>query len=603
MKSGKHSAGSTGALLSLASWTDAKDEAVPPAARPRPAVATALRMSPLLSGLAKGHPETLRAAQKSDAGPTLFDLLKASAGNPAARRAEAPAPAALPPPVKASSRKLDMRPKAASQTVSTFSRTRWLAVPAGAIAGAAAGYLLAGAPLYDARAELVLKPVIVRGAAGQQPAPAERPQVTAAAVEHSMARLASEEVLEPVVDRLSLAANPAFGAGDRATAMARLAASLSASPQSLTAGYTITARAGEAALAGDIANAVADSLVEVHDPEAAGPPPTRLEVAFRAMPGVAGPEQTPLIPAGLGGLAGAALGLALAVAAGRRRVQGQMLALTAPSPTPSPLPPTRRKPVAASTPAPVLGHGILPQRPAMPAERPGPAPVARAAEAETAKPATQVDAKPRPAPRRSFAAGLRQRLRAGQTTGGPPATEAAKTANPANKAAASVPAPAASPTAPAPEPAMYPPHAPSPFAYPQQPMQPQAGWWPQPAAFAPAYPQPMAMPGYPQPMPYYPPAMPHFAAPSPYFPAPQPQVQHYPVAVPVPYPVPVAMHAAGPVIQHEARRQPQPAPSAAPVPTEPADHTAETLSAIDEVRAQLRAFAGSLDALRAARSA
>jgi hypothetical protein len=599
MKAGKHTAGSTGALLSLASWTDTRDEGTPRAAHPQPARAAAPQVSPLLSGLAKGHQEALRPEQAPAAGPTLFDLLKANAGKPVA-----------PPQARPSPQKIEGRPpRAMTRTMPAVSRARWLAVPAGVIAGLAAGYLLAGAPLYDARAELILKPETVRGAAGAQPAPAERPQVTAAAVKHSMARLVSQEVLEPVVDKLQLAANPAFGAGDRAAAVAKLAASLSASPQSLTAGYAITARAGEATLAGDIANAVADSLVETHDPEGAGPPPTRLEVAFRAMPGVAGPEQTPLIPAGLGGLAGAALGLALAIAAGRRRTQGGALPLMPPSPSLQPSPPTpaRRQLVMPRATAPISAHGIAPRRSAMPAGDTGPVVQADAGPAE---PAMQAGEKPRPVPRRNFAAGLRKRLRPNPTMAGPAATEAPAAPNPTAKAATPAPAPAAPPSPSAPEPAMYPPHPLSPLAYPQQPAPLQAGWWPQPvghpqpAPFAPAYPPAMAMPGYGPAVPYYPPAMPHFAAPASYFPAPQPQLQPYPVAVPVPYPVPVAMPAPAPVIQHEAPRQPQAVPAAAAAPAaEPADHTAETLSAIDEVRTQLRAFAGSLDALRAARSA
>ncbi|MBX3531525.1 MAG: hypothetical protein KF849_13020 [Rhizobiaceae bacterium] len=602
MKAGKHTAGSTGALLSLANWTNDKQDDAPHQAPPQPADATAARISPLLSGLAGTRQEEAGSKQAPVAGPTLFDLLKAKTPKPTGLRRE-PA-ATIAPQVRQLAQTPTMaQPRRATKaaTLPAPSRARWLALPAGALAGAAASYLLAGAPIYDARAEMILKPEVVRGATGLQPSASERPQVTTAAVEHSMARLGSPEVLEAVVDRLSLTANPAFGAGDRAAAVARLAASLSASPQSLTAGYAITARAADAALAGDIANAAADSLVETHAPEEAGPPPTRLELAFRAMPGVAGPEQTPLIPAGLGGLAGAALGLGLAIAAGRRRMQGSAPALRPSVPPPSPPSPARRQPAPAPTPSPVFAQGIVPRRPAMPPAPSGQTVATQPAAVPPAIAEKAVQATPLPPPRPNHVAGLRQRLRrnpaASAPAGGPTPGVGATTGT---GAAALASAPVTPPSRPAPEPAMYPTHPLSPLAYPPQQMQPHAGWWPQPPVFAPAYPQQMPISGYPQPMPYYPPAMPHFAAPAPFFPAPQPQVQHYPVAVPVPYPVPVAMAAPGPVIQHEAPRQSPAAPTPA---AEASDHTAETLSAIDEVRAQLRAFAGSLDALRAARSA
>lgn len=177
----------------------------------------------------------------------------------------------------------------------------------------------------------------------------------------------------------------------------------------------------------------------------------------------------------------------------------------------------------------------------------------------------------------------------------------------------------------------YPQQAYAPHAQPLAPA--QGGWWPQPAGYPQqpippmAYPQPHPMQpmapagmvhgmmpaGYAQAMPYAPPAMyPAPVAPMPmqhfvpYQPPTQVQVQAYPVPYPVPVMMPYPAHA-GTVIQHEApraaapemRETAQPAAAAGPAP----EATAEAVSALDEVRAQLRAFAGSLDALRSARSA
>jgi hypothetical protein len=618
------------ALLSLANWADA-DAAVAKSERSRVEMPKAAPLeakpavSPLLAGLARSAKTlaeppiapTRPAAQTIAAEPTLFDLLKAKGGSaatpPAAPiRTEAVRKPLLP-------RLPTLQPRSAMRSTSPL---RWLAVPIFAFAGAAAGYFIAPAPLYSARAELILKAEGVRGATGMQPSQAERPQVTPEAVEHSMARVASPEVLEPVVDRLGLAADADFGAGDRAVALEKLSGRLSAEPQTLTAGYTITAQAPDAALSGDIANAVADTLVETHDPNGAGPPPTRLELAFRAMPGTAGAEQLPLVPAGIGGAIGAGLGLALALAAGRRRepVSGTKPA-PAPTPAPPPSPPATRVPPPIAAPA-VKAESIVPPRPAVP-------PIATPKAPEPAVPTV--------APRSSFLEGMRERLRLSTPPAPPtaiaePAPPAPAPVPPAQLAPAIATQPSTAPI-PLPETAMYPQHPLQPLpAYPQAPQAP-APWWQQapaavpqfapaphyaPAAqFAPApqfappmqgYPHPAAMPAYPQPAAYYPPALPHPMAmqqSAPWFPAMQPQVHHIPVPVPVPYPVPMPMPAAAPVIQHEApqaearRAEPRPAPKAEPE----TDHSAETLAAIDEVRAQLRAFAGSLDALKAARSA
>lgn len=544
------------ALLSLARWRGARaaDEA-------RPAI------SPLLAGLSRAAGRTdgpLRPApQPQPLGPTLLDLLKANGGKapaparPAMRQPARPAAPAMPPlaaPV--------MGGKRAARPRSPL--LRWLAPPLGAIAGALAGYAMAGNPLYSAQAELIVRPQSVRGADGMQPAPAERPALPEAAVARSMARLTTPQVLEPVVDALSLTARAEFGPGDRARAVAKLAQHISVSPLELTAGYTVTATASDAGLSGDIANAVADALVRTHDPLEAGPPPTQLEVALQALPGTAVAGQARTVPAAIGAAAGLALGLLLALAGGRRR-----------------------RPQAAPTAA-----------RSMPAPKPKPT--------------------PQPQPPRGG------RMPAAQPVA-PEAPARAYTALRRPQPPAHAPEPAATTLRQSPEPAMYSQHPHPPIGvYPQAPAPAPAqanGWWPQPHHAPPAYPMPMApqpmgygqppaaypQPWPPAPAPLYPPAMPMMPqpaaamppyAPPPYYPAPpqQPQVHHYavPVPVPVPYPVPTAM---APTIQHEAPAQGAPANA-----RRPADDTAEMLAAIDQVRAQLRAFAGTLDVLKAARS-
>lgn len=127
-----------------------------------------------------------------------------------------------------------------------------------------------------------------------------------------------------------------------------------------------------------------------------------------------------------------------------------------------------------------------------------------------------------------------------------------------------------------PVPMPYPAHAPAMM------MQPV----PQQAMYA------MPMQAYPQPM-----AMPHPAL---VYPQPNHPAGAHPAAW-HPQPHPAAYHGA-PVIAHEPPA-PRPAPLRAVHSTYAADPEVEAMSAIDEVRAQLRAFAHSLDALKAARTA
>ena len=145
------------------------------------------------------------------------------------------------------------------------------------------------------------------------------------------------------------------------------------------------------------------------------------------------------------------------------------------------------------------------------------------------------------------------------------------------------------------------------------PAQQQQSWW-QPAPAAAAWPSNMVMPvpgpaaypaagwGYPQPaapLPFtYPVAQPAYPMPQTYPQPPQPFLAVPPTAYPAAYqPAAPAMpmhYASGPM--------PAPAPSRSlPATTDlVAD---ETVSAIEEIRSQLRAFASTLDALKSSRAA
>lgn len=549
-----------GALLSLANWSGvpAAERAERHGSGDSHGGRRDRRPSPLLAALERPAVHAARDTAGAGPSPSLFELLRT-------RGPRRTAVAAEPENVVAT----DAPPPRAT-------RRAYLLVPLLALAGAAAGYMSNGAPHYAARAELLLRPVAARvidGAPNTGDA-----SVPASAVAHSMARATSPQVLGAVVDRLSLATNPDFATGDRERAVSSLAGRISVAPQRLNAGYTLTATAGTPALSGDIANAVADALTDTHEADAAGPPPTSLEVAFRAMPGTAGIEQSPLIGAGIGAGAGAMLGLFLAFAARRRR--------HAPKAAEKEAAATEPQRTAAITPTmrPQAAHVTVSE-------------LARRAPANVTP--NPLPTTPRVTARQSAAATpdvtIRSLARAGK---GPdlaakrpqPREALRRTPNARAEAGPPSPVPAPRPVQPAKETvhAMHAPQqvfastAPVPPAVPHMTAPQPAAWWPQPVAYAPAMPVQQ----------YAQPPMMMVVAQH------QPVMMMAPYAQPMPQPMPMQPYPAPAPMQY-----PQPA-AAVPQPATTADeaHDPQTLAAIDEVRAQLRAFAGSLEALRHARA-
>jgi hypothetical protein len=634
-------------LLSLASWVDepspARGSLLDALAR-REAAKPAAQQSPLIAALAGSGrddaPETRKPAGRTS-GPTLFDMLRAgkkpkAVASPAAQQ-PAPVPAApdiaVRPPF-AGPRMAKTVTEVASPATGRLPRGAMLALPlAGALAGAGAGYLVAGPDMYAAKAELVLKPAQVRAAQGL---PAEHPALPADAVTLAMAKVTAPDVLGMVVDRLSLATNPEFASGNREAAISALAGRLAVAQQQLTPGFTVTASSPSPQLAGDIANAVADSLAESHDANAAGPPPTELTVAFRAMPGTGEAVPQSWIKTAVGAGAGALAGLLLMPVAGAAwRRRGKRTSEKPRSATPA-------EPIAqrAATFPEAHGQAARPQiaarrasawdrlratGPARPAAaspaatmqlRPAPRPAAPAVTAATSR-----ETSPQiPTPEQDAAMYQQQPHPYWQ-----PAQPQPETApypqqamhQPTQQPAWQQPPAAAYPQMPAPHSAM--PAYAQPAA--QQPMQhaPQShGHWQAPAPMAPmpVYQQPQALAPA-----FQPPAPPPGYAPTQHFtPAQHAAMQHaamnpaaYAGAAPMPGHYPHVVHhihtmhqmpaqaAQGPTIDHREAVRPQPS---RPVVVAAADaQSEEALSAIDELRAKLRAFAGTLDALRSARSA
>jgi hypothetical protein len=641
-------------LLSLARWVDepapARAGLLDALAR-RETARPAPQASPLIAALAKSEqrePAPAAAplpARRAAAGPTLFDMLRAGKPEkatpaPVVAAAAAPRPAAQPvaenQPIRRSvaARVAPPAPKELPPAGRRLPRGALLALPiAGALAGAGAGHLIAGPDLHAAKAELVLKPAQVRAAQGQPTLPTERPALPADAVALAMARATAPDVLGAVVDRLSLAGNPEFSSGDRDAAMSTLAGRLAVAQQQLTPGFTVTASSQSPQLAGDIANAVADTLVETHDADAAGPPPTEMLVAFRALPGTGDAVPQSWIKTAAGAGAGALAGLLLmplAGAAWRRR-------------------PARAadRPRVEAAAEPGAQRGAVPARAAgakEPQHAAGRASAwdrlrasASVAAAPPARAAAEATPKARVATAPASAPAFSRETNPSIPTPEQDAVMYQQQPHPYWQPAQPQPDPVPTPQQAAwqqvawqqppaaPYPPMHAPQAPMPahalhHPLPQVQTAPQAapthGYWPAPAQMAPApmhhQPHLHAPAFHPQPHPAaYPPAqnyMPMQQAamnPAAYagqmqmpMPAPHyPQVVHH-IHTMQQMPAPVAQAT---TIDHREAARPQPS---RPVAVAAADaQSEETLSAIDELRAKLRAFAGTLDALRSARSA